>query len=85
MLFEGGRPSSAAGELLTPPACFSRLFVHFAPLLLELGAAVPVRGLFVLRSEVAEFDVGPAAGCLCMRMPRRQRMRRVPDLPLKVA
>jgi FMN reductase len=29
--------------------------VHFAPLLLELGAAVPVRGLFVLESEVADF------------------------------
>jgi FMN reductase len=29
--------------------------VHFAPLLLELGAAVPVRGLFVLESDVSEF------------------------------
>jgi FMN reductase len=29
--------------------------VHFTPLLLELGAAVPVRGLFVLESEVASF------------------------------
>ena len=29
--------------------------VHFTPLLLELGAAVPVRGLFVLESEVATF------------------------------
>jgi FMN reductase len=25
--------------------------VHFTPLLLELGAAVPARGLFVLESE----------------------------------
>jgi FMN reductase len=32
--------------------------VHFAPLLLELGASVPVRGLFVLESELDEF---PAA------------------------
>jgi FMN reductase len=29
--------------------------VHFTPLLLELGAAVPVRGLFVLESEVDGF------------------------------
>ncbi len=29
--------------------------VHFAPLLLELGASVPVRGLFVLESELDEF------------------------------
>jgi FMN reductase len=29
--------------------------VHFTPLLLELGAAVPVRGLFVLESDVDDF------------------------------
>ena len=29
--------------------------VHFTPLLLELGAAVPARGLFVLESELADF------------------------------
>jgi FMN reductase len=29
--------------------------VHFTPLLLELGADVPVRGLFVLESDVPEF------------------------------
>jgi FMN reductase len=29
--------------------------VHFAPLLLELGASVPARGLFVLESEVESF------------------------------
>ena len=29
--------------------------LHFAPLLLELGAAVPVRGLFVLESDVDDF------------------------------
>jgi FMN reductase len=29
--------------------------VHFTPLLLELGAAVPVRGLFVLEPELADF------------------------------
>jgi FMN reductase len=29
--------------------------VHFTPLLLELGAAVPVRGLFVLESGVEDF------------------------------
>ena len=30
--------------------------VHFTPLLLELGAAVPVRGLFVLESDVDDFS-----------------------------
>jgi FMN reductase len=30
--------------------------VHVAPLLLELGASVPARGLFVLESEVAGFE-----------------------------
>jgi FMN reductase len=29
--------------------------VHFTPLLLELGAVVPVRGLFVLESDVEGF------------------------------
>jgi FMN reductase len=29
--------------------------VHFAPLLLELGARLPARGLFVLESEVSAF------------------------------
>ena len=29
--------------------------VHFTPLLLELGAAVPVRGLFVLEADVPDF------------------------------
>lgn len=29
--------------------------VHFTPLLLELGAAVPARGLFVLESELEAF------------------------------
>lgn len=29
--------------------------VHFTPLLLELGASVPARGLFVLESEVDDF------------------------------
>jgi FMN reductase len=29
--------------------------LHFAPLLLELGASVPARGLFVLESEVSGF------------------------------
>jgi FMN reductase len=39
--------------------------VHFTPLLLELGAAVPVRGLFVLESDVGSFGsfaAGWAAG-----------------------
>jgi hypothetical protein len=29
--------------------------VHFTPLLLELGATAPVRGLFVLESEIEDF------------------------------
>jgi FMN reductase len=35
--------------------------VHFAPLLLELGASLPVRGLFVLESELPEFPATAAA------------------------
>ncbi len=30
--------------------------VHFVPLLLELGAHVPARGLFVLEADVSQFD-----------------------------
>lgn len=37
--------------------------VHFTPLLLELGARVPARGLFVLESEVDEFGARAAAWC----------------------
>jgi FMN reductase len=35
--------------------------VHFTPLLVELGAAVPARGLFVLESEVAGFGAVASA------------------------
>jgi FMN reductase len=35
--------------------------VHFTPLLLELGAAVPVRGLFVLEADVPAFGTFAAA------------------------
>jgi FMN reductase len=35
--------------------------VHFTPLLLELGAAVPARGLFVLEAEVGDFGSFAAA------------------------
>jgi FMN reductase len=35
--------------------------VHFTPLLLELGAAVPARGLFVLETEVENFGSFAAA------------------------
>jgi FMN reductase len=35
--------------------------VHVTPLLLELGAAVPVRGLFVLEADVEGFDSFAAA------------------------
>jgi FMN reductase len=30
--------------------------VHFTPLLLELGAVVPARGLFILEAELDGFD-----------------------------
>lgn len=35
--------------------------VHFTPLLLELGATVPVRGLFVLEAELGAFPERAAA------------------------
>ncbi len=35
--------------------------LHLTPLLLELGAAVPVRGLFVLESELDALDATAAA------------------------
>jgi FMN reductase len=35
--------------------------VHFTPLLLELGARVPARGLFVLESEVGDFSARATA------------------------
>ena len=35
--------------------------VHLTPLLLELGASVPARGLFVLESELDGFDVTASA------------------------
>jgi FMN reductase len=35
--------------------------VIFTPLLLELGAAVPARGLFVLEAEVGDFPLAAAA------------------------
>jgi FMN reductase len=42
--------------------------VHFTPLLLELGAAVPVRGLFVLEAEVPMFGAF-AAGWAAQHAP----------------
>lgn len=35
--------------------------VHFTPLLLELGASLPARGLFVLESELDDFPAAAAA------------------------
>ena len=52
---------SLAGKTAVPillggaPSHLLAVDVHFTPLLLELGAAVPARGLFVLESEVASF------------------------------
>jgi FMN reductase len=46
--------------------------VHFTPLLLELGAAVPVRGLFVLEADVPEFGAF-AAGWAAQHAPALAR------------
>jgi FMN reductase len=53
----GGLAGTRAVPILLGGAPDHRLAVdvHFTPLLLELGAAVPARGLFVLESEVADF------------------------------
>ena len=42
--------------------------VHFTPLLLELGAAVPVRGLFVLEADIPAFGTF-AAGWAAQHAP----------------
>jgi FMN reductase len=53
----GSLAGTAAVPILLGGAQNHRLAVdvHFAPLLLELGAAVPARGLFVLEAEVEDF------------------------------
>lgn len=53
----GALEGRAAVPLLLGGAPSHRLAVdvHVAPLLLELGASVPVRGLFVLESEIDAF------------------------------
>jgi FMN reductase len=57
--------------------------VHFAPLLLELGAAVPVRGLFVLESELEQFPeigrtwAGRHAGALVGALEASVRTRQL--------
>jgi FMN reductase len=57
----GSLAGTAAVPVLLGGAQNHRLAVdvHFTPLLLELGAAVPARGLFVLEAEVEDF--GPFA------------------------
>ena len=57
----GSLAGTAAVPVLLGGAPDHRLAVdaHFTPLLLELGAAVPARGLFVLEADVDEF--GPFA------------------------
>jgi FMN reductase len=57
----GSLAGTAAVPVLLGGAQSHRLAVdvHFTPLLLELGAAVPARGLFVLEAEVENF--GPFA------------------------
>ena len=57
----GGLAGTAAVPVLLGGAQNHRLAVdvHFTPLLLELGAAVPVRGLFILEADIDSF--GPFA------------------------
>jgi len=59
----GALTGTAAIPILLAGADNHRLAidVHFTPLLLELGARVPARGLFVLESEVEEFEATAAA------------------------
>jgi FMN reductase len=59
----GGLHGTRAVPVLLGGAPDHRLAVdvHFTPLLLELGASVPARGLFVLESELDDFDVAAAA------------------------
>jgi FMN reductase len=55
--------------------------LHLTPLLLELGAAVPVRGLFVLEAEVADF--GPFASAWAdAHAPALLAARQAPAEPL---
>jgi FMN reductase len=58
----GSLPGATAVPLLLGGAPNHALAVdvHFTPLLVELGASVPVRGLFVLESAVEDFE--PFAG-----------------------
>ena len=59
----GGLAGASAVPILLGGTPDHRLAVdlHFAPLLLELGAKVPARGLFVLESEVEDFGSFAAA------------------------
>jgi FMN reductase len=59
----GGLAGANAVPILLGGTPDHRLAVdlHFAPLLLELGAKVPARGLFVLESEVEDFSSFAAA------------------------
>jgi FMN reductase len=62
-LATGALHGTAAIPILLGGANNHRLAVdvHMTPLLLELGASVPVRGLFVLESEVEGFQTMAAA------------------------
>ena len=57
---------SLAGKTAVPvllggaPQHLLAVDVHFTPLLLELGASVPARGLFVLESQVEDFGSAAA-------------------------
>lgn len=61
----GALAGSAAVPILLGGAQNHRLAidVHFAPLLYELGASVPLRGLFVLEDEVEAFPAFARAWC----------------------
>ena len=56
--------------------------VHFTPLLLELGAAVPVRGLFVIEADLEQFPAAARtwarrhAAQVVAALPTSQRLER---------
>jgi len=59
--------------------------VHFTPLLLELGAGVPTRGLFVLESEVDGFEEFAGAWAACHAPTLFPAGRRAGSAPMGAA
>ena len=72
LFFDGYGPEPLAGTAAVPlmigagPAHALAVDVHLTPLLHELGASVPWRGLYVLEAELPDFGARArafAAGC----------------------